>query len=309
MAITAGQTGVASDFKTTSAGSADSGKVPKLDANGRLDGSFLRGGTGADGAFSQSAGATNYDLAGAAYFVKNFTSFSLTGSASITFTNPHANGTIIIFKVQGNTTLNTSATRAIDLRSLGATGDSLGNTNIGTATNKGAAGATGGSNTTGAASIIPAYIPSKIIPLCVGGGGGTGSSAANGVAPHGGSGGGQYANAGSNGGTGTNGTQNNGSTGAGGRGSGAMLFEVGGTYSNTTSTIDFSGGAGGAGDNSINNGAGGGGAGGCFVVRAVTIGTDTGTYTSTGGAAGAVTTAGAAGAGAAGYTDRAVFDF
>ena len=41
MSITAGQTALASDFVASSAGSGDAGKVPKLDANGALDNSFL----------------------------------------------------------------------------------------------------------------------------------------------------------------------------------------------------------------------------------------------------------------------------
>lgn len=41
MAITAGQSALASDFVASSAGSGDAGKVPKLDANGLLDNSFL----------------------------------------------------------------------------------------------------------------------------------------------------------------------------------------------------------------------------------------------------------------------------
>lgn len=41
MSITQGQTALASDFVASSAGSGDAGKVPKLDANGLLDNSFL----------------------------------------------------------------------------------------------------------------------------------------------------------------------------------------------------------------------------------------------------------------------------
>src|SRR3989338_7433573 len=41
MSISQGQTALASDFVASSAGSGDAGKVPKLDANGLLDNSFL----------------------------------------------------------------------------------------------------------------------------------------------------------------------------------------------------------------------------------------------------------------------------
>ena len=49
MAIQAGQQAIASDFITSTAGVADAGKAPKLNASGKLDGSFvsdLFGGTG-----------------------------------------------------------------------------------------------------------------------------------------------------------------------------------------------------------------------------------------------------------------------
>lgn len=41
MSITTGQTALASDFVASSAGASDAGKVPKLDANGQLDNTFL----------------------------------------------------------------------------------------------------------------------------------------------------------------------------------------------------------------------------------------------------------------------------
>ena len=49
MSITAGQTALASDFIASTAGAGDAGKVPKLNSNGTLDGSFINdsfGGTG-----------------------------------------------------------------------------------------------------------------------------------------------------------------------------------------------------------------------------------------------------------------------
>src|SRR4051812_2090806 len=41
MAITAGSNALASDFISTSSGAGDTGKVPKLNASGKLDSSFL----------------------------------------------------------------------------------------------------------------------------------------------------------------------------------------------------------------------------------------------------------------------------
>jgi hypothetical protein len=83
------------------------------------------GGTGADSALTISSGTTNIDLGGVQVFVRNYTSISITGTGALTFTNPHANGTIIIFKSQGNVTITSSATRGIDLRLLGATGGTM----------------------------------------------------------------------------------------------------------------------------------------------------------------------------------------
>ncbi len=125
MAITSGQTASASDFVSSSSGASDSGKVCKLDSTGKISGTFLKagfGGTGVDGALTISSGTTNIDLGGSQVFVKNYTSISITGTGALTFSNPHANGTIIILKSQGNVILTSSATRLIDLRLLGATG-------------------------------------------------------------------------------------------------------------------------------------------------------------------------------------------
>src|SRR6185436_3818576 len=80
------------------------------------------GGDGSDGALSIAAGTTSIDLAGAKTVVKNYTSIAITGTGALAFTNPHANGTTIILKSQGAVTISSSATRAIDLRSLGCTG-------------------------------------------------------------------------------------------------------------------------------------------------------------------------------------------
>lgn len=110
-------------------------KVVRMNASGKIDLSIYNsfGGTGADGALSLTSGATNIDLGGVKYFTKNYTSISITGTGYLTFTNPHANGTIIRFKSQGNVTITTSATRAIDLKLIGgAKLTTAGEGNIGT---------------------------------------------------------------------------------------------------------------------------------------------------------------------------------
>jgi hypothetical protein len=84
-----------------------------------ISGTSKFGGTGADGALS---GTTSIDLGAAQVVVKNYTSISLTGTQALTFTNPHANGTIIILKSQGNVTITSSAAAAIDASGMGAIG-------------------------------------------------------------------------------------------------------------------------------------------------------------------------------------------
>lgn len=110
-------------------------KVVRMNASGKLALSIYSsfGGTGADGALNLTSGTTNIDLGGVKYFTKNYTSISVTGTANVTFSNPHINGTIVTLKSQGNVTVTTSATRAFDMRSIGgAQLTSSGDGNIGT---------------------------------------------------------------------------------------------------------------------------------------------------------------------------------
>ena len=123
MGIVNGQTADANDFKNASAGAADAGKGVLLDANGNISNTMLRrGGDGADGAFNISSGTTTLSFASANLLIKNYTSFTISGTATLAFSNPHANGSGLIAYVQGNLTLTSTATRGIDLRSMGATG-------------------------------------------------------------------------------------------------------------------------------------------------------------------------------------------
>jgi hypothetical protein len=80
------------------------------------------GGTGVDGSLVITSGTTNIDLAGAKVFAKNYTSISITGTGKLTFTNPHATGTFIFLKSQGDVTLTSSQTPMIDASGLGALG-------------------------------------------------------------------------------------------------------------------------------------------------------------------------------------------
>jgi hypothetical protein len=67
-----------------------------------------------------ASGTTTLDLSGAAYFIRNYTSVSITGTGQLDFVNPHAAGTIIVLRSQGDTTLTSSALPAIDVSGLGS---------------------------------------------------------------------------------------------------------------------------------------------------------------------------------------------
>ncbi len=269
------------------------------------------GGTGADGALAIASGTTTIDLAGAQVFVKNYTSISITGTGALAFSNPHANGSIIILKSQGNVTVTSSTVPAIDLRNLGAAGgaagiDTASAGNSGTSFSYNPGGGEGGSRSslgtdgTGGNSVNSVYSAYRKMPLLIAGGGGGGGAA--------------------NGGTG----------GAGGRGAGGLYIECAGAL-NITSTINASGtvganaGAGTSGFNYVQDGAGGGGSytnggngvhsaasqgasggggggGGSIVILYTTLTANTGTYTVTGGAAGTSVSAATSGAGGDGYS-------
>ena len=230
-------------------------------------------GTGEDGALNISSGTTNIDLGGAPFLLKNYSSISITGTGKLTFTNPHANGTQIIFKSQGDVTITSSTVPAIELTGLGANGgvntpsNTAGsnaqnfittNVNMGGAVGAQSSNAAGGARTT--ASTTSLFSFSLQFPQ-IGAGGGSGSPG--------------------NGGATT-------SAGAGGKGGGSIVIFCGGAL-NSTSTIYAKGNAGSNGttDPSGNpgGGGGGGGGGGIFILYK-TLTANTGTYTVTGGAAG-----------------------
>jgi len=244
--------------------------VPNLKiSNGKIEDNLIStttlgldsfGGNGADGALSCSSGTTYVDLESATTTVKEYSSISITGTCAIGFINAATNGTAttgaaIIFKSQGDVTITSSATRAIDVRSLG-----------------GYAGSGGGMSATGTIAFkgdsffsIPWHgMPGGPGLLSKSGQPADGAtttsfssskSTAGGFFKYvwgagGGGGGGGCANGGSGGGG-----------GAGGHGGGAFRIQSGGAL-NFTGTIDASGIAGTAGSVSSGNGSGGGGGGG-----------------------------------------------
>lgn len=280
------------------------------------------GGTGADGALAVSSGTTNIDLGGAAIVVKNYTSIAITGTGAIAFTNPHANGTIIILKSQGNVTVTSSASPAIDLRGVGAQGGAAGNGNRAPGGGGGAAGSAGNNS----------YALDDLNHYGNGGAGGGGSPSSGGatgsaysnlflftdsvaklarkgyfITPGAGGGGGGGGNKAIND---SNGSTGGGHGGAGGRGAGAMVIECNGAW-NFTGNINYSGQAGSNGNNSVpggwngcigEGGAGGGGAEGMFVAIYRTLTANSGTFTGGGGAGGvgATSTAGSGSGGGGG---------
>ena len=241
------------------------------------------GGNGSDGALTITSGTTNIDLGGAKYFIKNYTSISITGTGALTFSNPHANGTIISLKSQGDVTLTSSTIPNIDASGMGGSG--------------GTGGAPGSSGTAGSngTSIFDASAH-----YGAGGGSASGTNAVGGLIlsnvdlytieqyslyrkSY-------YLACGSGGGGG-GGTQNIGTPATGkdgGRGGGVLILECKGAL-NFTSTLGISV-AGKDGAASTNGeGAGGGGSGGMALVLYNTLTAASGTINTAGGSGGAAT--------------------
>lgn len=242
------------------------------------------GGNGTDGALIITSGTTTINCGNAAVVVKNYSSISITGTGALAFSNPHANGTIIILKSQGNVTLTSSATPMIDVSGMGASGGtggaagthpgnvgSSGNPFFAFATNGGSGGTTGPGGGPGGAlptAIAPASFFNSLDPTIlkygglfwVGAGGGGGGSA--------------------------NGS-NSGTCGTGGIGGGGLIMECGGSFNFTTASgISVAGKVGGNPTDTTYGGAGGGGAGGFAYILYATLTAASGTITVSGGAGG-----------------------
>lgn len=251
--------------------------------NALIDGgSFRFGGTGADGALSISSGTTTINLSGSQYYILNYTSISITGTGKLAFSNPHANGTTVIIKSQGNVTLTSSTVPNIDASSIGAAG---GASYVGTSgdgndgsngitfsifqTNKGKAG------NLSAPSVSDT--PTAILP--------TSLSLSQSIISQ------KYNNIfiGSGGGSGRNGSTLPSTSGAGGRGGGCLIIECNGYLNFTTAGgISVSGGNGSAGSlaGTGNSGGGGGGSGGFCAVFYNSLTASSGTINSSGGTGG-----------------------
>lgn len=255
-----------------------------------LNGNFHFGGDGSDGALTISSGTTTLDFAGAKELVKNYTSISVTGTAAIDFSNPHAEGSVVRLRSQGDVTLTSSAAIVIDLRLMGgAVGKGVGAGQAGVFygggdNEAGGAGGTGGSSDVaggrgggdaGNESWSYSAEPAPTLPYL---------SVAS-LMAYAGSGGAHGVNNGGNG------------DGEGGIGGGGLVIECLGTYTFTTSVINTSGenGTSATGSASVNQGGSGGGGGGSagqILIICGALGTDSGTYTQTGGSGGSGSAAG-----------------
>lgn len=283
---------------------ADEGRVPEFDEFGKLNNTLtgVFGGTGADGALNVASGTTTINLAGEQLVVKNYSSIYIASGATLAFSNPHANGTIIVLK----STSFVSIKGTIDASGIGAAGGTGGDGansavrpgtdgSIGTnvtdtdpAGNLGGGGDTGvGPGAAGGTAAIMTTTPQthtalKLIRKVVdiycgngGGGGGAGYSAAGGAL--------------------------GGDGGNGGRGGAGLYIECK-LHWDFTGTINVSGLAGspgvvGSGSSYGSGGGGGGGSAGSLLALYNLLTANTGTVLAAGGAGGA----GANGAGAVAY--------
>lgn len=223
------------------------------------------GGDGSDGALSVTSGTTTLSFSGRQNLVKNYTSINISGTGALAFTASNSYGSVATLRSQGDCTITSSATRAIDLRRMGGEGGSpgaggqRGGASFGIIASRQFAGGTGG------ATGVPT--PGGVAFANYGGYFDYSSSSFNIqqsrrflVVPGPGGGGGDI---------------------AGGDGGGSIILECAGAL-NITGTIDVSGTDGVSGT----FGGGGGGAGGMIVILYKTLTADSGTYTISGGAGG-----------------------
>jgi hypothetical protein len=248
-------------------------------------------GSGADGALSITSGTTTINLGGASYFEKNYISISITGTGQLTFSNPSANGCVVVLKSQGNVTITSSASPAILGDGLGASSGNHGVSLAGNAPrsassvagNFGQPGPTAETtyiNTVGTGAYLSAGPPSAFGAFSGAGGGGgvvnVGTNGAGGIGIYIQCGGalnftGTITSKGANGGNGTGSTSWTtaaATSGGGGNVDGGLGLSVAAT---TGSTTTF---------------GGSGGGGGCVVILYTTLTANTGTITVTGGSAG-----------------------
>lgn len=249
-----------------------------------LNGNFMNGGDGSDGALTVSSGNTNVSLGSARVVVKQYSSISITGTGSATFTNPHASGTWIFVLCQGSMTLTSSTAPMLSAAGCGAVGGAAV-----TSTTAGLAG-TGASLADFIGLVTAGGVPSTGMGGTDGAGGAIASFNSGGtsladfmlrkyqfLAPGAG---------------GASGAAQNGTTvssGVGGQGGGVLVIECGGAWNFTTANgISVAGAAGGDGSGTGSYGAGGAGGGGGGILLAIykTLTANSGTVNVSGGVGG-----------------------
>jgi len=272
----------ATDAEIT-AGSSTGGTGARLFINPsslKSSGLFKFGGDGSDGALTVTSGNTAIDLGSAQVVIKNYSSISITGTGSISFTNHHANGTHIILKSKGDVTLTSSTAPMIDASGMGANGGAA--TTIGASTS-----GTGNNGTDGKSYGI---IPTTNKGLIATGTAGTAATLAYpsafidklwGKYPH------AFIGAGGASGDVATGIGGSATSGKGGDGGPTLIIECFGALNFTTAGgISVAGKNGGAVSNSASNYkvmGGGGGAGGLCIVLYNTLTAASGTITVSGG--------------------------
>lgn len=255
-----------------------------------------QGGDGSDGPLTVSSGNTNVDLGGARVFVKNYSSISITDTGSVTFTNPHAEGTLIYIRYSETCTLTSSAAPMLDASGCGGQGAAAysgssggggtnydnsslvgnnGNLTVNYIKTNGGVGATNAANGAAGPVSTHTYQPTlhnvnyeyihKMIRMFVGAGGGQGGGSAT--------------------------ASSNVAIAVAGHGGGALFIEGAGAWNfTTTSGISVAGKNGG--NATINSGTGvaiggsGAGSGGSFFALVGSITANTGTVNVSGGTGG-----------------------
>lgn len=316
MSIQSGQTGRADDFinqsERQSTRTSDAGRSVKLEDDGYLHPGWSRSlfGNGSDGALAISSGLTTLDAGNAEVLLRQYTSLSITSTASLTISNPSTNGTLLVLQVLGDVTITSTANPAIDMSGKGAAGGAA----ISSPAADGLAGQDGFS--WGGVPIIGGGRGDGSASNSSGGGGGAGAtdgtSAPDNSSQAGGTGGTGLKNLGifnSNdiafldrvfrwligAGGGSGGHDSGGASGAGGRGGGALLILCGGNI-NITSHLHAKGQDGGAASGLGDNGGGGAGGGGSIgIYFAGTVTANSGDRLVTGGVGGAKTASGGPG--------------
>lgn len=299
------------------------------DAKALLEATTLRFGDSSDGAFAETSGTTTWNTASKTVY--QFSSFSLTGTASVALGSNLQNKRVFVL-VNGNLTVTSATVPAIDGRYRGASGAtgaislSAQSAAAGTGIQKiASSGGLGGS-----ASTDPATFSGP------GGGGGASCVTAGSVGGNGAGGTGMVAGAaggtgllagaastspltinhwlsilscGDGGGAGCGSTSGSRAGGSGGAGGGCIIFIVKGAI-NITSTFNVAGetGANGLanGTNYYSGGGGGGGGGSIAIFYTGAVTANTATLTVSGGSGGATLYGGAGGGGGGGGTGIAL---